>query len=85
MEWTRGTRVLSNSITSVTNHSLTSALTVQRNVSVSHSETYVEIYQCRTYFILDNKPENTDANNVPDYSHTCDVTFTWPGMRINKG
>jgi len=82
MQWTQSTNIIPHPTVSTTTRTLTSVLTVRRNVTTH--ERYEEIYHCRTYFVLDNKPNNTDANNVPGYTHLCNVVVTWPTVISNQ-
>jgi len=59
-----------------------SSLTVERSASID--EKYEEMYQCMTYFTLDNIPNYTSATNVPEYTHICNVTVTWPNISPNQ-
>ena len=80
MQWTHKSNVTSSSTSLIINNTLTSLSFVKRNLSilVQHDE----IFECRTFFTSQNKPNKILANNVPDYLHICTVVVAWP--LINK-
>jgi len=73
-------RLVNDSVT------LTSVLTVRRNVSTNQANGN-EHYQCVTFFTLDQKPTGQPQGveyytvvhnkNVPDYNHSCHINVLW--------
>jgi len=77
VQWTRDNKVIPNDTETRHKHTLTSVLTLQRNLSIPDHESYVEMYQCRAFFTLDNMLSNADANHIMDYTHICNVVVNW--------
>jgi len=77
LQWTRDNKVIPHDTETRHKHTVTSVLSVQRNLYIPDNVSYVEMYQCQAYFTLGNWVANADINDISPRTYICKVVVTW--------